>query len=88
MNNIKCNASLCFKHFPVGTVFESDEGIFIKISPNDILDEIAFEEYEGGCTIDIDTLPNAVNLTDGTVAYFRSDEKINTIYPSATISIE
>ena len=32
MNNIKCNAEIHFKDFPVGTIFKSDGDYFIKIN--------------------------------------------------------
>lgn len=85
---IKQKGKICFEYFPVGTIFEADGDILIKISRTDILSEIEFETREGKCTIDTETLPNAVNLVDGTVAYFHLDEEVTAVYPSATISIE
>lgn len=85
---IKQKGKICFEDFPVGTIFEADGDILIKISRADILSEIEFVIREGKCTIDTETLPNAVNLVDGTVAYFRLDEEVTAVYPSATVSIE
>lgn len=85
---VKQKNKICIKDVPAGTVFEAHGDIFIKINRYDILSEIGFEKYEGECTIDAKTLPNAVYLANGTVSYFCSDEEVTAIYPSATISIE
>ena len=79
---------ICFQDFPVGTIFEADGDIFIKIDSEDISDKIGFTRYEGECIVDIETLPNAVKLVDGAVAYFRLDEEVAAICPSATIRID
>lgn len=88
MNNIKCNAEIRFKDFPVGTIFKSDGDYFIKIDNKVILDGIAFVTYKGVCVVDETTLPNAIGLLEGRVAYFQAGTVIDAIYPSATISIE
>lgn len=85
---IKQKNKPCFKNVPVGTVFEAHGDIFIKISRNDILSQIEFEKREGECTINVETLPNAIYLANGAVSYFCSDDEVTTVYPSATISIE
>ena len=85
---IKQRDKICFKDIPTGTVFEAHGDIFIKVSRIDILSLIDFEKREGECTIDIETLPNAVCLSSGAMAYFSLDEKVTAVYPSATISIE
>ncbi|MEE1251058.1 MAG: hypothetical protein UHU19_17775 [Lachnospiraceae bacterium] len=79
---------ICFQDFPVGTIFEADRDIFIKIDSEGISEEIGFARYEGECIVDIETLPNAVKLADGTVAYFSLDKEVAAIYPSATIRID
>lgn len=85
---IKQKNKICFKDIPTGTVFEARGDIFIKIDRTDILSQIYFEKHEGECTIDIETLPNAICLANGTVSYFCLDDEVTTVYPSATISIE
>lgn len=85
---IKQRNKICFKDIPTGTVFETRGDILIKVSRIDILSLIDFEKCEGECTIDIETLPNAVCLSSGAMAYFSLDEKVTAVYPSATISIE
>lgn len=79
---------ICFQDFPAGTIFEADGDIFIKIDSEDISGRIGFTRYEGECTIDIETLPNAVCLASGAVSYFSLDKEVTAICPSATISIE
>lgn len=79
---------ICFQDFPIGTIFEADGDIFIKIDSEDTSDKIGFTRYERECIANIETLPNAVKLVDGTVAYFRLDEEVTEIYPSATIRID
>lgn len=88
MNNIKCNAEIRFKDFPVGTIFKSGGDYFIKIDNKVIFDGIAFVTYKGVCVVDETTLPNAIGLLEGRVAYFSAGTVIDAIYPSATISIE
>ena len=85
---VKQKDKICFKDIPTGTVFEARGDILIKVSRIDILSLIDFEKREGECTIDIETLPNAVCLSSGAVSYFSLDEKVTAVYPSATISIE
>ena len=85
---VKQKDKICFKDIPTGTVFEAHGDIFIKINRIDILSQIGFGKYEGQCAIDIETLPNAVCLSSGAMAYFSLDEKVTAVYPSATISIE
>lgn len=85
---IKQKDKIYFKDIPTGTVFEAHGDILVKISRIDILSLIDFEKREGECTIDIETIPNAVCLASGAVSYFTLDEKVTAIYPSATISIE
>lgn len=87
MNNIKCNAEIRFKDFPVGTIFKSGEDFFIKIDTESIFDGIEFETYKGICVVDKTTLPNAVSLLEGRVAYFQTNVVVDAIYPSATINI-
>ena len=85
---VKQKDKICFKDIPTGTVFEAHGDFLVKISRIDILSLIDFEKCEGECTIDIETLPNAVCLSSGAVSYFSLDEEVAAIYPSATISIE
>ena len=85
---VKQKDKICFKDIPTGTVFEAHGDILVKISRIDILSLIDFEKREGECTIDMETLPNAVCLSSGAMAYFSLDEKATAVYPSATISIE
>ena len=85
---IKQRNKICFKDIPTGTVFEAHGDIFIKINRIDILSQIGFGKYEGQCTIDIETLPNAIYLANGAVSYFCLDEEVTAVYPSATINIE
>ena len=85
---VKQKDKICFKDIPTGTVFEAHGDILVKISRIDILSLIDFEKREGECTIDMETLPNAVCLSSGAVSYFSLDEKVTAVYPSATISIE
>lgn len=88
MNKINCNAEIHFKNFPVGTIFKSDGDYFIKINNKVIFDGIAFVTYKGECVVDETTLPNAISLIEGRVAYFQAGVVIDAIYPSATINIE
>ena len=85
---VKQKDKIRFKDIPTGTVFAARGDILIKVSRIDILSLIDFEKRERECTIDIETLPNAVCLSSGAMAYFSLDEKVTAIYPSATISIE
>ena len=85
---VKQKDKICFKDIPTGTVFEAHGDILVKISRIDILSLIDFEKREGECTIDIESLPNAVCLSSGAASYFSLDEEVAAIYPSATISIE
>ena len=85
---VKQKDKIRFKDIPTGTVFEARGDILIKVSRIDILSLIDFEKCEGECTIDIETLPNAVCLASGAVSYFSLDEKVTAVYPSATINIE
>ena len=85
---VKQKDKICFKDIPTGTVFEAHGDILVKVSRIDILSLIDFEKREGECTIDMETLPNAVCLSSGAVSYFSLDEKVTAVYPSATISIE
>ena len=85
---VKQKDKIRFKDIPTGTVFEARGDILIKVSRIDIFSLIDFEKREGECTIDMETLPNAVCLSSGAMAYFSLDEKVTAVYPSATISIE
>ena len=85
---VKQKDKIRFKDIPTGTVFEAHGDFLVKISRIDILSLIDFEKREGECTIDMETLPNAVCLSSGAMAYFSLDEKVTAVYPSASISIE
>ena len=87
MNKISCNAEIHFKDFPIGTIFKSGEDFFIKIDTESIFDGIEFETHKGVCVVDETTLPNAVSLLEGRVAYFQTNVVVDAIYPSATINI-
>lgn len=87
MNKIKRNTFL-FKELSVGTIFERNENFFIKIDADYISNGIDFTELEGKCVIDVATIPNAINLTDGLAVYFSPCTEITAKYSSATICID
>ena len=88
MNKIKRNCAGLFKELSVGTIFERNNNFFIKIDAEDISKGIDFIKREGKCIFDMATIPDAIDLSDGSAAYFPPNTEIDVSYPSITICLD
>lgn len=97
MNKINCsiNPSTVFGDLPTGTIFFDDGDFFIKLNSdaiqNDLeLDCICSDGEVDGCpvTIDPNSVPTAVRLSDGLAMYFEKRHMVGVVFSNATISIE
>ena len=97
MNKINCsiNPSTVFGDLPTGAIFFDDGDFFIKLNSdaiqNDLeLDCICEDGDNCGCpaTIDPDSVPTAVRLSDGLAMYFEKRRVVGVVFNNATISIE
>lgn len=88
MNKIRRNSSTFFKNLAIGTIFEYDGSFFIKIDVKNISSGIDFIKCEGKCIFDMATIPDAIDLSDGSAAYFPLNTEIVASYPSITICLD
>lgn len=89
MNKINCKIqSNIFEDLPIGTIFLDKGCFYIKISQEEIWDGLGLaEDCNFEDEIDRSTVPNAVCLNSGSVAYFDDRSRIDMIYLDATLSI-
>lgn len=97
MNKINCsiNPSTVFDDLPAGAIFFDDGDFFIKLNSDAIQNNLELECIcedgdNSGCpaTVDPDSVPTAVRLSDGLAMYFGKHRVVGVVFNNATISIE
>lgn len=97
MNKINCstNPSTVFGDLSTGTIFFDDGDFFIKLNSDAIRDNLDLdcvcnegEIDECPATIDPDSVPTAIRLSDGLAMYFEKRRVVGVVFNNATISIE
>lgn len=97
MNKIECSlrSSVALYDLPVGTIFADDGELFIKINADAICSDLDIECLcsEGeidGCpaTINHDSVPSAIRLSDGLAMYFEQHKIVDAAFNDATLTIQ
>lgn len=96
MNKINCsfNPSTAFGDLPAGAIFFDDGDFFIKLDSDAIWNDLELncicddgEDDRCPATVDPDSVPTAVRLSDGLAMYFEKRRVVGVVFNNATISI-
>ena len=97
MNKIECDlhSGVALDDLPVGTIFEDDGELFIKIDEyaiysNLVMEDLCYEAENGDCVamIDRSLVPSAIRLSDGLAMYFEQHKVVDKAFNNATLAIK